>query len=109
MIEYLKELFIGYGLSERLSVFLSYTIAVLMVTALCVITMVVIKKLLLRMLRVYIAKSKNKWDDIFLKNKVFERLPAYYLQLSSMSRLCFSGELKSGSSVLPLLILFLRY
>lgn len=88
MIEYLKELFIGYGLSERLSVFLSYTIAVLMVTALCVITMVVIKKLLLRMLRVYIAKSKNKWDDIFLKNKVFERiasiLPAIIIHESAV-------------------------
>ncbi|NLL67573.1 MAG: mechanosensitive ion channel [Clostridiaceae bacterium] len=74
MIEYLNELFTGYGFSDELSVYLSNAIAILLIIALCVIVMAVTKKLLLKMLEVYISKSKNKWDDVFLKNKVFARI-----------------------------------
>ncbi|HHW22044.1 MAG TPA: mechanosensitive ion channel [Clostridiaceae bacterium] len=74
MIEYLKELFLAYGLSDVLSIYLSNAIAVFLIIALCVITMVIIKKVLLKVLKAYISKSRNKWDDVFLKNKVFERM-----------------------------------
>jgi miniconductance mechanosensitive channel len=88
MIDYLKELFEGYGLSDKLSAYLSNAIAVIMIIAICVITMVITKRLLLKVLQVYISKSKNKWDDVFLKNKVFERmmgiLPAIIIHESAL-------------------------
>lgn len=74
MIENLKEMLIGHGVSDDLSVYLSNAIAILMIAALCVIVMVITKKLLLKLLQMYISKSKSKWDDVFLKNKVFERI-----------------------------------
>jgi len=87
MIDYLKELFIGYGFNETISLYLSNAIAILLIIALCVITMVLIKKVILKMLKVYISKSRNKWDDVFLKNQVFERvagiLPAIIIHESA--------------------------
>ncbi len=88
MIDSLKEWLVGNGLSDELSASLSYAIAVIMIIAICVIVMVIAKRLILKVLQVYIAKSKNKWDDIFLKNKVFERmmgiLPAIIIHESAV-------------------------
>ncbi|MGI6622111.1 MAG: mechanosensitive ion channel family protein [Acetivibrionales bacterium] len=88
MIDYLKELFTFYGFSDELSTYSSNAIAIIMIAALCVVTMVITKKILLKMLKIYISKSKNKWDDVFLKNRVFERiasiLPAIIIHESAV-------------------------
>ncbi|NLN65908.1 MAG: mechanosensitive ion channel [Clostridiaceae bacterium] len=88
MIEYLNQLFTNYGFSDNLAVFLSNAITIIMIAMICVIVMFITKRVLLKLLKVYIAKSKNKWDDIFLKNKVFERitsiLPAIIIHESAV-------------------------
>jgi len=74
MIDYLKERFAGWGFNEVLSAYLSNAIAVFLILTVCFIVNIISKKVLLRMLGAYISRSKNKWDDVLLKNKVFERI-----------------------------------
>lgn len=74
MLENLKELFVGYGISDDLSLYLSNSIAILLIAAICVVIVVISKRLLMKLITAYISKSKSKWDDVFLKNKVFERI-----------------------------------
>lgn len=74
MIDYLEERFIGFGFNDVFSYYLANVIAIALIVALCVIVDLITKKVLLKILGVYIQRSKNKWDDIFLKNKVFERI-----------------------------------
>jgi len=74
MIDYLKERFAGWGFNEVLSAYMSNAIAVFLILTVCFIVNIISKKVLLRMLGAYISRSKNKWDDVLLKNKVFERI-----------------------------------
>ncbi|HHY64471.1 MAG TPA: mechanosensitive ion channel [Clostridiaceae bacterium] len=73
-MDYLKERFAGWGFNEVLSAYLSNAIAVFLILTVCFIVNIISKKVLLRMLGAYISRSKNKWDDVLLKNKVFERI-----------------------------------
>lgn len=88
MIEFFKEMIISYGLSEDFSAILSNGIAIIMIAALCFIISFISKRFLLKLLETYISKSKSKWDDVFLKNKVFERianiLPAIIIHESAV-------------------------
>lgn len=74
MIESLKDMFANQGISNSLSSYLAYATAVIIIAAICFITMFLSKKLLLKLLEIYISKSKAKWDDVLLKNRVFDRL-----------------------------------
>ncbi|HHW46158.1 MAG TPA: mechanosensitive ion channel family protein [Clostridiales bacterium] len=74
MLDLFKERFVDYGLNENLAYYLSNIATVLTILVACVISNVITKKLTLRLLCFYISRSKAKWDDVFLKKKVFNRL-----------------------------------
>lgn len=74
MIEFIKDWLIYYGFNKTLSLYLSNVIAIIGIIFISVIVDLIVKKILLKNLESYIRKTKNKWDDILLENKVFERL-----------------------------------
>lgn len=74
MVDLFYEWFVEYGLSKNMSLYLSNIAAVLTITLVCIIANLVTKKIILRLLSFYISRSKAKWDDVFLKKKVFDRL-----------------------------------
>ena len=74
MIEFIKDKLLSMNVSADISVYLAYISAILGIIIISLLADLVAKKLLLRFLYASIAKSKNKWDDILTKNKVFERI-----------------------------------
>jgi miniconductance mechanosensitive channel len=74
MVNLIKEIIINHGASEKLSIYISNIVVVLAIILLSIIANMLSKRFLLGALRTYILKSKNKWDDILLERKVFERL-----------------------------------
>lgn len=72
MIEYFNNLLMRSGVSEDVSLYLSNGIAIVIIVAVCLIVDLISKKFLLKVLSIYITRSKSKWDDAFLKRKVFE-------------------------------------
>lgn len=74
MIEFIKQWLVSYGLNENLSLYLSNIIAVVCILFISLLANLITKKFLLGILKNYIKKSINTWDDIILENKVFERL-----------------------------------
>ena len=75
------------GVSENLLVQSSYLTAIVIIVSLSIAANIVAKRFMLKGLRVLITKSKNQWDDIFLRDKVFHRLshlaPALVIFLGS--------------------------
>ncbi len=63
-----------YGFSESLADALSVVGAVLLIIVLSALLKLLVKHVLLRGIKVYIKFSKNRWDDILVKRRVFDRL-----------------------------------
>ncbi len=61
-----------YGMNEKLSIYLSNILTVLSIVIIAIAAGLIAKKLLLKILSVYVSKSKNKWDDILLERKVLD-------------------------------------
>ena len=74
MINLFKQCLINYGVNENMSLYISNAIAILVIILLSIIADIIARKFLLKALKLYISKSKNKWDDILIEKKVFERL-----------------------------------
>lgn len=74
MIELIEDSLAYYGVSEGLSLYLTGIIAVLSVIFISLLVYFAAKKLLLKVLEAYAAKSKSRWGDILRKNRVFERI-----------------------------------
>jgi miniconductance mechanosensitive channel len=64
----------NFRIKESISGYLSYTILVIFIILLCVITDLITKKIILRLFTKIIQRNKYQWDDILLKRKVFTRL-----------------------------------
>lgn len=74
MIDFISNLLLSYKVDESVTLHLSYAIAVVFIIFLCALTDFIVKRVILKILRIYIGKSKSKWDDVFLEKKVFERI-----------------------------------
>ncbi|MDH8679096.1 mechanosensitive ion channel [Fusibacter bizertensis] len=74
MIKFLEKKLSTYGLSEGLTVFAVNAIMILLIVFISVVLYFIAKKIILKMLAKFIHKSKTKWDDILLKNKVIDRM-----------------------------------
>lgn len=74
---------ISFGLSEGISLQLSNVINAIIIILFGVLIYLITKNIILRILEKIILKSKAKWDDLLLKNKVFERtihiIPAFVI------------------------------
>lgn len=64
----------GTALSDRLVVFIENATIVLITIVLAVAADYVVKKIILSSIHSLTKRSKNDWDDVFVKQKVFNRL-----------------------------------
>ena len=83
MIKTINDYMISFGLSEGISLHLSNVINAIIIILFGVLIYLITKSIILRILEKIILKSKAKWDDLLLKNKVFERtihiIPAFVI------------------------------
>ena len=69
-IEWLTNL----GLSRGMSLFLVNSVLFISLLALAFLTNYIAKRIILRVIEHFVAKTKTQWDDILLRRKVFTRL-----------------------------------
>jgi len=74
LIEFIESWLIHYNLNRTLSLYLSNVISVIVIIFISLIVDLITKKFFLKALESYVRKTKNKWDDVILEKKVFERL-----------------------------------
>lgn len=87
MIDILKGWFIDSGIPEIWAFYLAVIILVFNITFLAILVNIITKKIVLRIVAVFVKKSKTKWDDILLEKKFFHRIshifPALVVYASS--------------------------
>jgi miniconductance mechanosensitive channel len=78
MIEkYLNDLQVfleGFGIEKAQAGHLQSLIVICIILLLSVIIDIIMKRIIIVSIRSYVTRSENEWDDIFLENKVFNRL-----------------------------------
>lgn len=70
----LKDLLLGWGLKSNYIPSVSYAIALAIILIAALIADFIAKRIIVSVIHVYVKKSKNTWDDVFLEKKVFHRL-----------------------------------
>jgi miniconductance mechanosensitive channel len=74
MIHSIKSLFITWGISQHLSSVLANGTAVIGVLFLAFLSNLIAGRIIIRILRVVIKRTKTRWDDVLLEEGVFDRL-----------------------------------
>ncbi|MEE4214001.1 MAG: mechanosensitive ion channel domain-containing protein [Bacteroidales bacterium] len=74
LVVFLRDILQNFGLGKSLSVLLVSLIMVILVVFLSWLAYIIARFFINRIVTVVVRKSKFKWDDIFLDNKVFTRL-----------------------------------
>jgi miniconductance mechanosensitive channel len=74
MAEYINELLESYGINSRLSSYLTTGIMIVLIVVISTLLYITAKKILLKVQAGLAARSKSKWSDILINNKVLERL-----------------------------------
>lgn len=74
MVKLIKNWLESQGIGGKWSVCLTNIIMVIFVILVSWILYIIVKRILIKSMEAFAARSKTKWDDILLKNKVFERL-----------------------------------
>lgn len=76
-----------FGISETLVIYLKFSILLTVLIILCIVTNLIVKKILLKTIELGIKKTKTKLDDVLIENKVFSTLshvaPALVIYLSA--------------------------
>lgn len=111
MIELIERWLINYGVNELAANYISNIAAVISITIISIIAYLVTKKLLLKVVKAYISKSKNKWDDVLLEKKLFEQIvlivPAIVVHASStVFPLYQSWIQRMASAYMVIIVLF---
>jgi miniconductance mechanosensitive channel len=73
-INWYNELLSGTGLSDRLVVIIENVTIVIITVALAALADYILKKIIISSITRLAKRSKNDWDDVFVKQKVFNRL-----------------------------------
>jgi miniconductance mechanosensitive channel len=71
---WLKDLLINVGISGKISMYLSITINVIVLLIICYVVYWVSKRILLKIVITFIKRTKSNWDNILLKEKVFNSI-----------------------------------
>ncbi len=74
MVEIISQYLVSYGMNEELSVYISNFFAAVIIILISALAYLVARKIVLRVLRSFISKSRSRWGEILLKNSVFERI-----------------------------------
>lgn len=104
--QYLIDIIKNWGVSDTTAVAIKTLFLVLIIIIVALLVYFITKKIILRLISKIIIKSKNKSDDIFLENKVFDSL-AYILPalvIYEMIPLAFSSSYISFLN--PAIIIF---
>jgi miniconductance mechanosensitive channel len=73
-IAWYSELLSGTGLSDRMLVFLENVTIILVTVILALLADFIVKKIIISSIARVVKRSKNDWDDVFVEQKVFNRL-----------------------------------
>ncbi len=68
------EWLISHGINENLATFLKTGFYIILIGFISLLSNLITKKIILRIIEAVIHKTKNTWDDIFIKKKVFSKL-----------------------------------
>jgi len=71
---WLKDLLINIGITENISMYLSIAINIIVLFIICYVVYWVTKKILLKIVTTFVKKTKSDWDNILLKEKVFNSI-----------------------------------
>lgn len=74
MIGYINSLIINLGVPEKYSLYFSNGILFVIAFVCSLLVSLATRRIIIRKLPFYIKKSRNKWDDLLLAHRVFERL-----------------------------------
>jgi miniconductance mechanosensitive channel len=85
-INWYKELLSGTALSEGIRVFVENATVIVITIILAVLADFIVKRIIISSIKNLAQKSKNDWDDVFVRRKVFNRLahlaPAWIIYAS---------------------------
>jgi len=73
-MEYISDLLKRYGVRDDIKDYLACVILTTGILLICIITNIIIKKLIIKLLAKIITHNKYQWDKILLERKVFHRL-----------------------------------
>jgi miniconductance mechanosensitive channel len=85
-IGWYQDLLTGTGLSEGLLVFIENATIILITIGLALLADFIVKKIIIASIKRLAQRSKNEWDDVFVRRRVFNRLahlaPAWIIYAS---------------------------
>ena len=73
-IEWYNTLLTGTGMSESMVIFIENATIIVITIGLAILADFVVKRIIIASIKQLAQRSKNDWDDIFVKRKVFNRL-----------------------------------
>lgn len=73
-MEYVSKILIQRGVKDSVAGYLACGILILGIFIICILGIIITKKIILRILARMIHKNRFRWDDILLEHKVFHRL-----------------------------------
>ncbi len=74
LLDLYKAMLAGTGMSDKMNLFIENATVFILIILLAFIADKLTKKILIGIIRQVVKRSKNEYDDIFLKKKVFNRL-----------------------------------
>ncbi len=74
MIEFFQNFLVSGNVDKGVSLYLAYSMAIVCIILVFLIVDLLSKRVFLKLVHIYVRKSKSNWDDILLKNNVFEQL-----------------------------------
>jgi miniconductance mechanosensitive channel len=73
-ITWYHELLSGTGLSDGMQVFIENTTIIVVTIVLAILADFIVKRIIISAITALTKRTKNDWDDVFVKQKVFNRL-----------------------------------
>jgi len=104
----------GTGLSDTLVVFIENATIILLTIGLAILADFIVKRIIIASIAKLVQRSKNEWDDVFVKRRVFNRLahlaPAWIIYASlqyifdAPNLVTFLGNITQAYMVLVVLL-----
>lgn len=73
-MDYFEQMLINQGFDAKIAIYLSYGIIAIIILLICILTNIIIKKIVLKIMSRIIKSNKFLWDDIFLERRVIQRM-----------------------------------
>jgi len=99
-MELIQHWLVGWGVREDIALYLTNSIVIIGIGVLCVAAHFVTKKVVLKVLALYIHHNRFKWDNYLLQRKVFHKLshvvPALIIYYFSFMFPAYQGWIEKG-------------